>query len=177
MDVALVPTSAHPAQSYGDDRLSVGYQARERTEISAALCPVQRTRGASGGFEETITVRRPSRTKDHWRLVMELGQGTGFSTNARLASRSKIQNHFRQEIFSAAGFDGAPGLRVPDAAIRHRDQRTSALPGPGQPDATPDHGHSRTHSCGRARRVRSAYPTADDRRVERVSPVRVAAAL
>src|SRR5258707_633281 len=62
LDVALVSTSTHPAQSYGDDRLPVGYQARERTQISAALCPVQRTRGASGGFEENIAVKHQART-------------------------------------------------------------------------------------------------------------------
>jgi hypothetical protein len=45
------------------------------------------------------------------------------STNGGLAGRKKIQGHLRQEIFSTTSGVGAIDLRVPDAAVRNRNQR------------------------------------------------------
>src|SRR5207249_1677258 len=54
----------------------------------------------------------------------------------------------RQEIFSAAHRVGAIDLRIPDPAVRNRNQRPRAVSGPDEPHTTAGHGDTRAHACG-----------------------------
>ena len=69
-------------------------------------------------MKKTVAARRPARSSIGRQMDVGRRQTSIFQTNGRLAGRSKIQNHLRQEIFSAARFGGELRLRI------HRRRRS-----------------------------------------------------